>query len=62
MIKQVYSLSYAKFSQEYEMHPCQAVSLGEKVMRVNLKQYFARHAAYLSPAAAHGTHRVRRMF
>ena len=36
--------------------------LGKKVMSVNVKQYFARHAAYLSPAAAHGTHRVWRMF
>ena len=29
-IKQINSLSYAEFSQEYEMEPCQGVSLGDK--------------------------------
>ena len=29
-IKQIDSLSYAEFSQKYEMHPCQVVSRGEK--------------------------------
>ena len=31
MIKQITSLSYTEFSQEYETNPCQAVSLGEKM-------------------------------
>ena len=46
-INQIKSLFYAEISQEYEMHPCQAVCHGEKVMTY---------------AVALGTHRVRRMF
>ena len=39
------------------MNPCQAVAFGENVYDANVKHYFARYAAYVSPrhAAAHGT-------
>ena len=36
------------------MDPCQAVSHREKkVTTLDIKQHFARHAAYTSPVAAH---------
>ena len=54
-IKKINNLSYTEFFQEYEMDPCQAVSLEEKIMTQNVKEYFARNVAYLSSTAEHGT-------
>ena len=41
-IKQINSLSYAAFSQEYEMDPCQGVSLGEKSFETKCKNNILR--------------------
>ena len=48
-IKQIMSLSYAEFSREYEMRPCQAVSLGENSYETKCKTVFCAACCLLEP-------------